>query len=73
MATRWFCEAHRLWTGTDCPKCDDELIALTEGGGEHMTGFVVIEVSTFEESDVPALIERIRQDKDVLTVNRIDQ
>lgn len=38
-----------------------------------MTGFVVIEVSTFEESDVPALIERIRQDSAVLTVNRIDQ
>jgi hypothetical protein len=26
----WFCEAHRLWTTSDCPKCDDELIALTE-------------------------------------------
>jgi|tagenome__1003787_1003787.scaffolds.fasta_scaffold15471112_1 hypothetical protein len=26
----WFCDAHRLWTTSDCPKCDDELIALTE-------------------------------------------
>jgi ribosomal protein S27E len=27
---RWFCEAHRRWTTTDCPKCDDEQIADLE-------------------------------------------
>ena len=26
----WTCEMHRLTTRGDCPKCDDELIALTE-------------------------------------------
>jgi hypothetical protein len=28
--TAWFCEAHRLTTTTDCPKCDDEQIADLE-------------------------------------------
>lgn len=25
-ADEWFCEAHRLWTGNDCPECDAEQI-----------------------------------------------
>jgi hypothetical protein len=30
MTTAWFCELHRLTTTTDCPKCDDEQIAILE-------------------------------------------
>jgi hypothetical protein len=26
----WRCEAHGVVTTGDCPRCDDELIALTE-------------------------------------------
>lgn len=28
----WTCEVHDVATMTDCPECDDELIALTEAG-----------------------------------------
>ena len=30
MSATWFCEAHRVTTASDCPKCDDEQIAYLE-------------------------------------------
>jgi hypothetical protein len=30
MSTAWFCDLHRIRVSGDCPKCDDELIAMAD-------------------------------------------
>lgn len=30
MSTDWFCDLHRIRVSGDCPRCDDELIAMAD-------------------------------------------